>query len=102
MPKPTKRMAAALAKAPGDTAVSVSEAVNILKQFNTTKFDQSVEIATLDRMAGCRVDMLTTLIVGNSRTRRFEAMLITPRGYLAAPDDPAVIGSGPDPGRPAP
>jgi large subunit ribosomal protein L1 len=45
MPKPTKRMAAALAKSPGDTAVTVGEAVNILKQFNTTKFDQSVEIA---------------------------------------------------------
>jgi large subunit ribosomal protein L1 len=38
-------MAAALAKVPGDTAVTVGEAVNILKQFNTTKFDQSVEIA---------------------------------------------------------
>lgn len=45
MPKPTKRMAAALAKVPGDNAVTVGEAVNILKQFNTTKFDQSVEIA---------------------------------------------------------
>ncbi|HVU90396.1 MAG TPA: 50S ribosomal protein L1 [Pirellulales bacterium] len=45
MPKPTKRMAAAMAKAPGDRAVTVGEAVDILKQFNTTKFDQSVEIA---------------------------------------------------------
>lgn len=38
-------MAAAMAKAPGDRAVTVGEAVDILKQFNTTKFDQSVEIA---------------------------------------------------------
>ncbi len=45
MPKPTKRMAAALAKSPGDTPVPLSEAVNLLKQFNTTKFDQSVEVA---------------------------------------------------------
>jgi large subunit ribosomal protein L1 len=38
-------MAAAIAKAPGETPVTVGEAVTILKQFNTTKFDQSVEIA---------------------------------------------------------
>ncbi|HEY4309535.1 MAG TPA: 50S ribosomal protein L1 [Pirellulales bacterium] len=45
MPKTTKRMTAAIAKAPGETPVTVGEAVTILKQFNTTKFDQSVEIA---------------------------------------------------------
>jgi large subunit ribosomal protein L1 len=45
MAKQTKRMAAALAKSPGDTLVPLAEAVNLLKQFNTTKFDQSVEIA---------------------------------------------------------
>ncbi len=38
-------MTAALAKVPGDTAVSLGEAINILKQLNSTKFDQSVEIA---------------------------------------------------------
>jgi len=45
MVKQSKRMAAALAKVSGDTAVPVAEAVGLLKQFNTTKFDQSVEIA---------------------------------------------------------
>ena len=38
-------MTAAVAKAPGETPLSVPEAVAILKQFNTTKFDQTVEIA---------------------------------------------------------
>ncbi|MBI2826346.1 MAG: 50S ribosomal protein L1 [Planctomycetia bacterium] len=47
MTKPTKRMAAALAKLPTDrqAPVALAEAVSVLKQFNTTKFDQSVEIA---------------------------------------------------------
>jgi len=38
-------MTAAQAKVPGVTPVPVADAVNLLKQFNTTKFDQSVEIA---------------------------------------------------------
>lgn len=69
---------------------------------NAYRPDQSVEITTLGGMAACRVDMLTTLIVGNSQTRRLESMLITPRGYLAAPDDPAAVGSEAGPGRPSP
>jgi large subunit ribosomal protein L1 len=38
-------MKSQLAKAPGKTPVSVDEAVKLLKGFNTTKFDQTVEIA---------------------------------------------------------
>jgi len=38
-------MKALLAKAPGKKALPLPEAVALLKQFNTTKFDQSVEIA---------------------------------------------------------
>ncbi|HEY1598419.1 MAG TPA: 50S ribosomal protein L1 [Pirellulales bacterium] len=45
MPKETKRMKAALAKVPSQETVPLAEAVNVLKQFNTTKFDQSVEVA---------------------------------------------------------
>jgi large subunit ribosomal protein L1 len=41
----SKRMKALAAKVPGPTPVPVDEAVKILKQFNTTKFDQTVEIA---------------------------------------------------------
>ena len=45
MPKTAKRMTAMLAKAPPEQKpLPVAEAVAILKGFNTTKFDQSVEI----------------------------------------------------------
>jgi large subunit ribosomal protein L1 len=45
MPKVAKRMTAMKAKAPADKrALPVAEAVSILKTFNTTKFDQTVEI----------------------------------------------------------
>ncbi|MGD9648129.1 MAG: 50S ribosomal protein L1 [Pirellulales bacterium] len=45
MSKPSKRMQGMLKKAPGQTLVPLPEAVDLLKQFNTTKFDQTVEIA---------------------------------------------------------
>jgi large subunit ribosomal protein L1 len=44
MPQASKRMKALTAKVPGDTALPLAEAVNLLKTFNTTKFDQTVEI----------------------------------------------------------
>src|SRR4051812_11833752 len=44
MAKQSKRMKAAIAKAPGDKVVSVEQAVGVLKQFNNLKFDQTVEI----------------------------------------------------------
>ncbi|HVX63220.1 MAG TPA: 50S ribosomal protein L1 [Pirellulales bacterium] len=45
MAKQSKRMKALAAKHPSGDPMPVDEAVNLLKQFNTTKFDQSVEIA---------------------------------------------------------
>ena len=45
MAKRSKRLRALTAKAPGKQALPLSEAVGLLKTFNTTKFDQSVEIA---------------------------------------------------------
>ncbi len=46
MPKLAKRMTAMLKKVPADKKpMPVADAVAILKTFNTTKFDQSVEIA---------------------------------------------------------
>ncbi len=47
MPKTAKRITAMLAKAPEDRKkpISAAEAATVLKTFNTTKFDQSVEIA---------------------------------------------------------
>lgn len=45
MAKRSKRMRALVEKSPGKTPLPLEEAVAKLKQFNTTKFDQSVEIA---------------------------------------------------------
>ncbi len=45
MAKQTKRMKAMAAKLPGKELLPVEQAVAILKGFNTTKFDQSVEVA---------------------------------------------------------
>ena len=45
MPKLTKRMKTMAAKIPAGEAVNLREAVAALKQFATTKFDQSVEVA---------------------------------------------------------
>ncbi len=42
--KQPKRMAAMLEKSPGKQALPLKEAVQLLKTYNTTKFDQSVEI----------------------------------------------------------
>jgi large subunit ribosomal protein L1 len=45
MVKRSKRMKALTEKTPGKTALELSEAVSLLKKFDNTKFDQSVEIA---------------------------------------------------------
>jgi large subunit ribosomal protein L1 len=42
--KQPKRMAAMLKTSPGKSALPLKEAVQLLKTYNTTKFDQSVEI----------------------------------------------------------
>jgi large subunit ribosomal protein L1 len=44
MPKLSKRMKALAGKVPENASLPLAEAVNLLKTFNTTKFDQSVEI----------------------------------------------------------
>src|SRR5271157_2395153 len=45
MAKETKRMKAMTAKVPEKKVLPLNEAVDVLKSFSTTKFDQSVEIA---------------------------------------------------------
>jgi len=45
MSKPTKRMKQMAGKLPKEEPVALPQAVEVLKQFGTTKFDQSVEIA---------------------------------------------------------
>ena len=49
---------------------------------NAYRPDQSVKVTTVSDMVHAQVDMLTTVIVGNSQTRRFQSRLITPRGYM--------------------
>jgi precorrin-3B C17-methyltransferase len=49
---------------------------------NAYRPDQAVVLTTVSGLAGADVDMLTTVIVGNSQTRCFQSRLITPRGYL--------------------
>jgi len=49
---------------------------------NAYRPDQTVVLTTVSGLAGADVDMLTTVIVGNSQTRCFQSHLITPRGYL--------------------
>jgi precorrin-3B C17-methyltransferase len=48
---------------------------------NAYRPDQSVQITTVAGMLEAAVDMLTTVIIGNSQTRCWQSRLITPRGY---------------------
>lgn len=48
---------------------------------NAGRPGQAVALTSLGRMAEADVDMFTTVIVGNSHTRRFRDTLLTPRGY---------------------
>jgi precorrin-3B C17-methyltransferase len=48
---------------------------------NAYRPGQSVVYTTVARMAEAAVDMFTTVIVGNSRTRRVGGAIVTPRGY---------------------
>lgn len=43
---------------------------------------QSIWVGTVERMQCDTVDMLSIVVVGNSRTRLAEGRLLTPRGYL--------------------
>src|SRR5258706_519582 len=49
---------------------------------NAYRPDQSVVLTTVSGLAEAQVDMLTTVIVGNSQTGCFQSRLITPRGYM--------------------
>jgi precorrin-3B C17-methyltransferase len=58
---------------PGDTPVGVVR--------NAYRPGQEVQVTTVAHMGGVAVDMFTTVIVGNSQTRRFGGVVVTPRGY---------------------
>lgn len=49
---------------------------------SVTREDENIVITTLEMMLTHSIDMLTTVIIGNSTTKRYHDLLITPRGYL--------------------
>ena len=51
---------------------------------NAYRPEQAVRLTTLADLATAPVDMLTTVIIGNSQTRCFQSRLVTPRGYLGS------------------
>jgi cobalt-factor III methyltransferase len=51
---------------------------------NAYRPEQSVQITTVSGMLQAPVDMLTTVIIGNSQTRCWQSRLVTPRGYTVA------------------
>lgn len=44
--------------------------------------DEQIILSTLDQMLEEPIDMLTTVIIGNTTTRNYEDWMITPRGYF--------------------
>lgn len=48
---------------------------------NAYREGQAVTITDLDHLSDYAVDMFTTVVVGNSQSRRFGEGIITPRGY---------------------
>ncbi len=43
--------------------------------------ESSVQITTLEKFTQYPIDMLTTVIIGNSQTRQIGSYMVTPRGY---------------------
>lgn len=42
---------------------------------------QDIQMVNLDKMAECKIGMLTTVLIGNSSTYMDKGLMITPRGY---------------------
>jgi precorrin-3B C17-methyltransferase len=51
---------------------------------NAFRPGQAVAVTTVGHMTGVAVDMFTTVIVGNSQTRCFGNVVVTPRGYAVS------------------
>lgn len=58
----------------GNTPVAIARSV--------TREDEKIILTTLEEMLNHPIDMLTTVLIGNSSTKRYNDLLITPRGYL--------------------
>lgn len=53
---------------------------------NAFRAEQAVTLTTLEQMLTVPVDMFTTVIIGNSQTRRCGPWMLTPRGYALKAD----------------
>jgi len=58
---------------PGDTPVGIVKAA--------TRENETVTITDLAHMLECEIDMLSTVIIGNSQTFQWNGRMVTPRGY---------------------
>jgi len=58
---------------------SADTPVGIIK--SAYRENQNIVITTLSKMLEHDIGMLTTVIIGNSTTRQYEDILVTPRGY---------------------
>jgi cobalt-precorrin 5A hydrolase / precorrin-3B C17-methyltransferase len=47
--------------------------------------DEATQLITLEQLHTVTVDMLTTVLIGNSSTHIYQNWMITPRGYLSSP-----------------
>ena len=44
--------------------------------------DEQIHLTTLEKLLDFPVDMLSTVLIGNSSTRTYGEWIVTPRGYL--------------------
>jgi precorrin-3B C17-methyltransferase len=51
---------------------------------NAYRPEQSVQLTTVSGMLEAHVDMVTTVIIGNSQTQCWQSRMVTPRGYAVA------------------
>lgn len=58
---------------PGSTPVGIVR--------NADREDEEIIITDLENMAGCKIDMLSTVIIGNESTKALGRYMVTPRGY---------------------
>jgi precorrin-3B C17-methyltransferase len=49
---------------------------------NTGRDGESFKITSLEKLDSEKIDMLTTVFIGNSRTKNINGKMVTPRGYL--------------------
>jgi precorrin-3B C17-methyltransferase len=53
--------------------------VGVVKQAGRN--GETTTVTTLQKLMGCEVDMVSTVIVGNSTTQVIDGRMVTPRGY---------------------